>query len=240
MSHYRRLLIAALILIAALALAVPAVAQTTPTSAVVNTGLVNVRENSSVGFRVIGTAGLGTTVEMLGRNPDSSWAQVRLPNGLVGWVGTAHLNAVMKFSDLPQTSTIVEPLGVVNALALNVRIGPGIQHAVSFTLYQHTPVSLIGKSLDGNWLLIRESSRVGWVNASLITMSVSMAELPRLDSASVIVTAPVGVVGTSTTVLPPGAGFNVGGIVSGTATTLTPGTCCWLILPNGQIVTSLP
>jgi uncharacterized protein YgiM (DUF1202 family) len=45
----------------------------------------------------------GSQLTLLGRNANSSWAQVRLATGHVGWVNTAFIRAGVPIGSLPVT-----------------------------------------------------------------------------------------------------------------------------------------
>jgi hypothetical protein len=59
------------------------------TATVINAQTLNVRSAPEYGDNVIGVAFGGQVVTVLGR--DDGWVKVRLPNGLVGWVGSSYL-----------------------------------------------------------------------------------------------------------------------------------------------------
>lgn len=58
----------------------------TPTASVTGALNQNVRVGPSTDNAVIAAIPLGTRVVLLGRNYNSTWAQVQLPNGTTGWV----------------------------------------------------------------------------------------------------------------------------------------------------------
>lgn len=71
--------------------------------ATINTGAVNVRTGPGINFPSTAVAYQGQTVTLLGRNGNSSWAQVRLANGHVGWVNASLLQPNVSISTLPVT-----------------------------------------------------------------------------------------------------------------------------------------
>ena len=71
--------------------------------ATVNTGAVNVRTGPGINFPSTAVAYQGQTVTLLGRNANSSWVQVRLANGHVGWVNTSLVQPNVSVSTLPVT-----------------------------------------------------------------------------------------------------------------------------------------
>ncbi len=64
----------------------PVAATVTPTATVTGALNLNLRNGPSTGNAVIATIPLNETVVLLGRNFNSTWAQVRRANGQVGWV----------------------------------------------------------------------------------------------------------------------------------------------------------
>jgi uncharacterized protein YgiM (DUF1202 family) len=187
-SITRRAALGAFGSLAAMAVAAQMLAALTNPTASVNTGRLNVREGPSAGYLVIATVSYGTDVELLGRNADASWAQVRLATGQVGWASTLYLSSQSMFNDLPIVSNTAEPYGYVSTGRLNVRTGPGVGFPIIQTLTQYDTIAIVGLSPDGNWMLIRAFSKLGWVNAGFIISSVG-ANLPRIDPATVT-TAP--------------------------------------------------
>lgn len=63
----------------------------TPTARVKGVFALNVHTSPDPNSAVIAVLGLDQTVDMTGRSFDSMWAQVRLPNGVSGWVLAANV-----------------------------------------------------------------------------------------------------------------------------------------------------
>jgi N-acetylmuramoyl-L-alanine amidase len=100
--------------IATLPVASQTVAPVTPTvsasgfgglaiGAVVNATLLNVRNGPGLNFTILDTLPLSRTVVLEGRNAAGSWLQVRLPDGRLGWVSGAFMNANLDVANLPVT-----------------------------------------------------------------------------------------------------------------------------------------
>ena len=70
---------------------------------VVNTGAANVRSGPGLEYTSITTAGLGTTVTLIGRNSVGNWLQVRLANGTQGWINASLLTINVSIHSLPVT-----------------------------------------------------------------------------------------------------------------------------------------
>ena len=77
------------------------------------------------------------------------------------------------------TSTAsLSPTAVVNTGALNVRSGPGIGYAITGATYLGHTVSLLGRSGDAAWALVRlADGHEGWVNASHLQPNIAISSL---------------------------------------------------------------
>lgn len=78
----------------------------TPTyyqTATVASGALNVRYGPSVNYGIITVLAGGQTVEMIGRTANSTWVQVRLSTGWVGWVNATLITPHMPIGALPVT-----------------------------------------------------------------------------------------------------------------------------------------
>lgn len=150
-------------------------------TAVVNTGALNVRSGPGVQFNIISAVYSGHVVQMLGRNADGSWVQVRLFSGQEGWVNGRFLNPSSPIANLPVVSgpAPIAAMGVVNTGALNVRSGPGVGFAPLEVIYQGAQVSVLGRVADSSWVQVRTArGTIGWVNASLVNLNVPVGSLP--------------------------------------------------------------
>ena len=152
--------------------------QATGAFATVTAGRLNVRTGPSVGYPVIEVLDWGQQVELLGRNTDSSWAQVRLLDGTVGWVGTRYIQSSVPLSSLPVTGGI-ESFAVVGTGALNVRSGPGTAYNVLTSIRYGDGMNLLGRSADGVWVQVSlPNGMEGWVNRFYILSNVPISSLP--------------------------------------------------------------
>jgi uncharacterized protein YraI len=70
-------------------------------NAVVTASFLNVRFGPGVGFGILTTIPGGTTVKMIGRNFDSSWVKIILPDGRQGWVNSFYLGTTFPIGTLP-------------------------------------------------------------------------------------------------------------------------------------------
>lgn len=72
------------------------------TAVVGNAYFVNLRQAPQVVDNIIQAVPAGTRVQLLGRNSNSSWVKVQLPNQAIGWMSTNYLiNRTVSISTLP-------------------------------------------------------------------------------------------------------------------------------------------
>lgn len=83
----------------------------TPTGTVTGALHLNVRVSPSDQAEVIGTIGLNQSFELLGRNFNATWAQIRLPDGTVGWVGAGFINTSVPVRSVsPTDGSVAAPV----------------------------------------------------------------------------------------------------------------------------------
>ncbi len=83
---------------------VPTTPATAGTGVIQNAYYVNLRSGAGVGFPVITAAPSGTVVTLLGRNGNTTWLKMRLPNGTVGWMNANYVSNSATFPSLPVLS----------------------------------------------------------------------------------------------------------------------------------------
>ncbi len=71
--------------------------------AVVNVGALNVRFGPGTGYGVFAVVFRGQVVTLIGRSASTTWAQVRIPTGAIGWVNSNYLSSPVLYSSLPVT-----------------------------------------------------------------------------------------------------------------------------------------
>jgi uncharacterized protein YgiM (DUF1202 family) len=148
---------------------------------VVTTSALNVRSGPGVAYGVVAALSYGQSVYLLARTSDSSWIQVRLFNGVTGWVNGSYLQSNVAISSLPVVGTTAPTTAtaVVATGALNVRYGPGVQYGILAVVYRGYSLTLVGRNYYGTWVQVRFSNgAVGWVNASLVQANVPISSLP--------------------------------------------------------------
>jgi len=73
--------------------------------AYVVTGRLNVRTGPGVAFAVVTRLDQWQTMTLLARNAAASWVNIRLPNGLEGWVNAYYIRASIAIVNLPVAGT---------------------------------------------------------------------------------------------------------------------------------------
>ncbi len=71
--------------------------------ATVTTGALNVRQGPDVQYGVVAVIYQGQSVSLIGRVVNNSWVQVRLGNGVTGWVNASLVQANVPIGSLPVT-----------------------------------------------------------------------------------------------------------------------------------------
>lgn len=161
-----------------------------PTSlgtATVTSARLNLRQGPGPSFEIIQVLNRGDALNLLGRNAEATWAQVRTVGGVQGWVYAPLLQASPAVSSLPIANSLPvapTPTGatavVSNAVyALNVRSGPGTTFAPITAIVRGQTVELIGRNSFNTWLKIRlPSGTEGWSSAAYLNTSYNINNLP--------------------------------------------------------------
>lgn len=223
----RRALPLALILLALAALGMPTTAE--ENGVISNKGnSVNLRSGPGIGYPALAQLPSGQPVVILTRVPD--WVQVRAFN-LTGWVNARYVASYTPpvTVTLPTEAPRQTYNGIINAVSLNVRNGPGPYYGIIAQALSGDAVDVLGRSADGAWLLIRlQNTQVGWVEARYVDVSGAMATSvpPTLAPTGTAVPQPTGLIGLVTASRlnlrnGPGPYFGiVGKLSSGTAVNL--------------------
>ena len=152
---------------------------------------LNLRQSPSSSSPVIAVLQQNTEVFIMARSSGSTWYLVKTQNGPTGWVKRYFI-----YTDFPYTSLPIAgaqpmptpqppamppsfPSGMVNAGALNLRSGPGINNNTIAVVTGGTTVALLGRNNNGSWLKIKTpTGTVGWVNAGYISTDYHIQNLP--------------------------------------------------------------
>ena len=81
-------------------------------------------------------------------------------------------------SPTPPSSPTPPPMAVVLYASVNVRAGPGTDHAIVGTLVEGDRVAVLGRNAEGTWLRIQtQEGLLGWVSAELVRLNAA-PEIP--------------------------------------------------------------
>ena len=156
----------------------------------------NMHSGPGINFSLIMSLERDLGMDLLGRNPDATWVQVRLPGGQQGWVNALSIEASVPISDLPVTSSpVVTPTpgelpGAPTAYAvagpLEVRSGPGADYRllVVSAISRDQGMSLLGRNAEGSWVEVRlPDGLLGWVTTRSIRANLPINNLPIIAGA---------------------------------------------------------
>ena len=117
-------------------------------------------------------------VTFLGRDKSGAWLNIRLADGLEGWINANQSGANLDTSSAPietvqnipaATSYPVIRYAYVDTGALNLRTGPGVEYEPFTIINKGEIVGLIGRRALGPWVRVRlDDGSEGWVNSSLL------------------------------------------------------------------------
>ncbi len=168
----------------------PVTQQTGSINAAVTSSFLNIRSGPGANFPIVGRLAHGAALNLVGRNAESSWAQMSVPGGVQGWVSTRYIAASVLIDSLPVTSNTGVSAGFPQAVptggatgtitsrGLSVRYGPGLGYGRFAIVRQGEGVSLIGRSGDGTWLLVQLANGLtGWVHAGFVLTSFPIGTL---------------------------------------------------------------
>lgn len=171
--------------ISSLPVVTPADAPTSSATALVATGALNVRSGPGVTYSVVTVASQGQTVQLLGRNANSSWVKIKLSNGSEGWVNASLLTPSVAINSLPFADSPAQPeppVPVAPGAVLSLRSGPGFTYPVTGSVYQGLQVNAIGRNAANTWLKVRLSDgQEGWIGVQYVQLSIPIGNLPVLD-----------------------------------------------------------
>ena len=188
------------------------------TAVVTGAQLVNVRAGDTIQHSVVTTVGSQTTVTLLGRNHNSTWAYIRTPNGTTGWINGNLLTPSTPLANLPSAASPLIPAvtpaappagtATVTAGHLNVRRGDGVAYQIIASLNLGQQVTLIGRNANHTWAKVRlANGQEGWVNASYLNVAAGIGSLP-LAAASAPPSTHVAYVKTAALNVRSGPGLN--------------------------------
>jgi uncharacterized protein YraI len=164
------------------------------------TANLNIRQGPGTQHAIVDTLPAGTVVGFTGFTDSTrTWVQVDTAMTPVGWVAArflSHVPAELQVATLQQIGDVTaDPAGIgpapttpMTTVNLNVRQGPGVQHALVATLPRGTEVEFTGLTdAEGEWVQIETDATAGWVAARFLS-HVPVAELETAPAEEV--TAP--------------------------------------------------
>lgn len=150
---------------------------------------VNVRSGPGELFVRINGLVEGTTVTVIGRSGDNTWAQIQQPNGATGWIFDGALPSNFDLTPLPVPESALiaallqgAPWRTVNRVG--VRMGPENYYPLIEYLEAGTDVQVIGRDTLSQWVKIRYPISNGWIPATAFPEGTNIGLLPvslRLD-----------------------------------------------------------
>lgn len=158
-------------------------AQAQPVATVIG-GALHIRSGPGTAYSVVATVYGGTTVILLGRTEDGSWAKVQIPSGVQGWASTRYLSSYYPMNNLTPES-VAPPANQPGAFsatitggALNVRSGPGLAYSIVTAVYGGTPITILTRNEDGSWLKVQLADGTqGWVNSGHVATPLRLLDL---------------------------------------------------------------
>lgn len=152
-------------------------------TAIVTTGILNVRSGPSISFGVVDTVKQGQQLVLFGRNQSATWVKVRTPGNTEGWVNARLVQSSVAVGSLPVVdSPLTSPSAVVTTGAVNVRSGPGFDFGVITILYQGQSVAVIGRTNNSSWIKVRlGNDQEGWIGSSALQTNVPVQSLPVVE-----------------------------------------------------------
>lgn len=152
-------------------------------TAVVITGILNVRSGPSLSFVVMDVVNQGQQLVLIGRNQDATWVKVRTPDNIEGWVNARLVQTSVVVGSLPIVdSPLTSPSAIVTTGAVNFRSGPGFDYGVITILYQGQTVAVIGRTNNSSWLKAKlENEQEGWIGSSALQTNVPVQSLPVVE-----------------------------------------------------------
>jgi uncharacterized protein YraI len=152
---------------------------------------LNLRSGPGTNYHVVAVLQQHTEVYIIARSSGSTWYLVKTHGGPTGWVKRYYIHTDFPYTSLPYAQSLqnpapippsnpsMQPAGVVNTGALNVRSGPGTNYRTIAVVTGGTNVLLFGRSSGGSWLKIQiPMGTVGWVNGYYISTSYPTQNLP--------------------------------------------------------------
>ena len=104
-----------------------------------------------------------TPLTLIGRTTDAMWLQVVLETGTVGWLPVTNVQTNYNLNTLPVTGMVQgiiptpgpDAMVQLEAYGLRLRDAPGLTTNTLDYLDELTPLTLIGRTTDNQWLQVQ-------------------------------------------------------------------------------------
>ncbi len=149
-------------------------------SGTVTGSVVNVREGAGTQYASKAKVSRGTKVTVLGQQP--SWVNVRLPNGVTGWIHADYVQITEAPAANNQVNAGTSPVAKIEVTGntVNLRTGPGTNYGTQGQVKKGEQLPLLGE--QGGWYRVQTSRGVaylaGWLARVLTTETASAEEIP--------------------------------------------------------------
>lgn len=129
---------------------------------------LNVRQGAGAEHPVITALPRGTKVQRL--EESSGWFRIQLSNGATGWISSKYATPDAAAPAQPAAAAATQLR--VTATTLNVRSGPGKDHALVTQLPHGMVVQQLEVSADGQWTKVKSPGGFeGWVSSQYVVKS---------------------------------------------------------------------
>lgn len=161
----------------------------TSATAVVTTGMLNVREiPDPINGRVLTRIRQNTAYTVTGRNASSTWWQLNV-NGIIGWVNGNYISVTnAQLVPVVGTTTPTTPPPSVPTTGytlsttanVNLRSLPSTRGAILQVVPRNTTAQIVGRNAANSWWQISVNGRVGWISAAyaLPQYGINLAAVP--------------------------------------------------------------
>jgi uncharacterized protein YraI len=174
-------------------------------TAFVTTAILNLRAGPGTGYNIVGQRTNGAALPITGRaEGDAGWWQVE-SDGSAAWVSGELVRAAGPLDGVPSVAatapvpqpavsaapvTAVRDTAIVTAAAVNLRAGPGTEHALVGMVLNGATLPVRGRSDDGAWWQVDAATGPAWVFGELVRVgNAAASSAPIAAGAAVTTTA---------------------------------------------------
>lgn len=141
---------------------------------------VPVYAGADTGYALVGRAQPGEVLSLNGRNDAATWVHVYLPDGRAGWAAAdSSFLPSAAINDLPILTPFLDAPPPDLAPFFLVYTGPGFLYEPIDSVAEGQTLSIIGRTADSRWVLVRLSNgREGWIAAEIVHAGAALANVP--------------------------------------------------------------